>query len=212
MTKSMPASSAHLVAFLHPYYADRINLEANSSALDDLTSETELDWNGSAKTAPPELDARTRTAMPAGTVSVGKKPARGPTLAAVAAAAAVVAVTGLAWYTLGREAPVIPPPTIAQVDSVVPLVAVESAKLNFSIVSEPPGSDVELAGKRVGSTPLELAYRKTELPLQVRVLREGFEPMHFNLTATSERQLSAQLVKRKVKPMVSKPPDIKINR
>ena len=47
---------------------------------------------------------------------------------------------------------------------------------------------------------------------QRAVSRDGFEPRDFNLTETSERQLSAQLVKRKVKPTGTKPPDIKTNR
>jgi eukaryotic-like serine/threonine-protein kinase len=216
MKNSIPASSAHLVAFLQPFYADRINLEANASSLDDLTSETELDWNGSAKTAAPtaspapELVARTQTGK--GTQALpAKKPARGMWLGL--GGAAVVAVAVLAYFTRGREVtPVTVGPPVEQAEPVKPLPVVELEKLTFQIVSEPPGADVELAGKRVGSTPLALAYAKSELPLQLRVSHEGFEPRDLNLTASSERQLSAQLVKRKAKPVANKPPEIKTNR
>ncbi len=218
MKKSIPASSAHLVAFLQPFYADRINLEANSSSLDDLTSETELDWNGSAKTAPPagnpapELVGHTRTGKDTEALPAGQKPARGMWLGL--GGAAILAVAALAYFTRGREVtPVaVLAPVAVQADPVRPLPAAGPEKLTFKIDSEPSGADVELGGKRVGSTPLELAYAKGELPLQLRVSHDGFEPRDLNLTEGSQRLLSAQLVKRKVKPVGNKPPEIKTNR
>ena len=224
MKKSIPASSAHLVAFLQPFYADRMNLEANSASLDDLTSETDLDWNGSAKTAQPSAaggghSATKQAGTSGGTEALGtaKKPAKGLWLGI--GAAAVLGVAGLAWYTRGREVVVVPPvvvptvPPVMVVEPIKPPPVVEPEKLKFKIQSEPSGADVELAGKRVGTTPLDLSYVKNELPLQLRVTRDGFEPKDFNLTETSERQLSAQLVaKKKVKQKGEKPPVIKTNR
>ena len=215
MRKSLPASSAHLVAFLQPFYADRINLEANASSLDDLTSETELDWNGSAKTAPPtaglELQARTTTGKGTEALAVPKKPSKALWLGI--GGAALLGVGALAVFTRGRD--VVPPPVVVTPEPVKPAVVVEPVKLTFKIDSDPQGADVELAGRRVGSTPIELAYAASELPLQLRVSREGFDPKDLNLTEAGERSLSAQLVKKKpvkAPPVGNKPPDIKTNR
>ncbi len=214
MKKSMPASSAHLVAFLQPFYADRINLEANAASLDDLTSETELDWNGSAKTtAPtgaPELHAKTSTSKGTEALGPGKKPSRAQWLGI--GGVALVGVAALAYFTRGQDA--VPAPVVIADPVKLPVVA-EPAKVTFKIDSDPSGADVELAGRRVGSTPIELAYAVAELPLQLRVSREGFEPKDLNLTEVGERLLSAQLVKKKVAkapPVGNKPPDIKTNR
>ncbi len=217
MRNAIPASSAHLVAFLQPHYADRINLEANSSSLDDLTSETELDWNGSAKTAKPtagapELGARTTTGAKGGTEALGgpKKPARGLWLGI--GAAAVLGVGVLAVVTRGREeVAVVPPPVVVAPIAPVEVPRPEVTRLAFRISSEPAGAEVEHGGKRLGVTPLDVAFVKTELPLQLRLTHDGFEPKELNVTEASERELSQQLVKRKVK-SGTKPPDIKTNR
>ena len=73
----------------------------------------------------------------------------------------------------------------------------------------------QLGGKRIGSTPIELAYVKSELPLQLRVALDGFEPKDLNLSEAGERELSAQLVKKKkagTRPVGNKPTGIKTNR
>lgn len=220
MKKSIPASSAHLVAFLQPHYADRINLEANSSSLDDLTSETELDWNGSAKTAipgGPELNARTTTGKQGGTEALapgGKKPSKALWLGLGAVGlAGIAAVAYVTRKPVEVQVPV--PPPVVQVDPAVkPPPVAEPEKLRFKIDTDPAGADVELGGKKLGYTPIELAYVKSELPLQLRVTRDGFEPHDFNLSETGERQLTAQLVKKKTaaKPPTGKQPVIKTNR
>lgn len=222
MNKSIPASSAHLVAFLQPHYADRINLEANSSALDDLTSETELDWNGSAKTRPapdaPGPTGATASVKGGGTEALGgpAKPARGPWLAV--GAVALLGVGALAWYTRSREPVVVVPVEVVQQPPVVKLVdpptppPVEPVRLAFKISSDPAGAEVENGGKKLGVTPLDVAFVKSELPLQLKLSHEGFEPRELNVTETSERELSQALVRRKAKPAGNKPPVIKTNR
>ena len=207
MKKSIPASSAHLVAFLQPHYAERMSLEQDSSALDELSSESALDWNGSANSGGPQLATPQKVSAPGGS----NRSARGLWLGVTGAA--IIGVTAIAWYSKERQVVVSPlkVPTGVTVEPDPPRPPVEPEKLKFKIDSDPAGAEVELAGRKLGFTPIELAYVKSELPLQLRVAHEGFEPRDLNLTETGERQLYAQLVKRKVKPG-PKPPEIKTNR
>ena len=218
MKNSIPASSAHLVGFLQPLYADRMAAENDPSALDELANETELDWSKSATAAQatpmpgakgPEGAIGTTRALTEA-LPVPGKPRRALWLGL--GAAALLAVGGVAWMRSQQhlEVPVpVVPTTTTVVEHPKP---VEPLTLGFKIESDPVGADVEAAGKRLGVTPLEVALAKAELPVMLKLSHDGFEPKEIRVTDASGPVVSEKLVKRKKVVVGNKPPDIKTNR
>jgi eukaryotic-like serine/threonine-protein kinase len=75
----------------------------------------------------------------------------------------------------------------------------------FKLESEPTGADIELGGKKLGTTPFDVTVALSELPATVKLSRDGFEPKETTLTAEGPRTLSLQL-KKKVKTNRPPPP------
>jgi hypothetical protein len=69
-------------------------------------------------------------------------------------------------------------------------------ELAFKLETEPAGADVELGGKKLGTTPHDLTLALTDLPATVKLVRDGFEPKEATLTAAGPRTVSLQLKKK----------------
>jgi hypothetical protein len=121
----------------------------------------------------------------------------------------VAAVGGVALWSRGRgEGP--PPIAVAPPDPLVPAPTLPVEKplqpkvepLALTVESDPSGASIELAGARLGTTPMDLKLERGNLPAQLKVSREGYEPRETTITASTEAVLKLQLKKKaaKVKP------------
>lgn len=234
LAKKVPASSAHVAAFMQPLYGERIAAEADPELLDELSSESQIDPLGSASrrgstplTSPPgaALSGTGGAQAPAErprtqAVSVRSRRARKSTWWAIAASVCFVAAAGLmvvlrpkAQSSVTPLEPVAeaPPPTPAAVPGPAAPPPPEPKKdpvaeaLAFKLESEPAGAEVELGGRRLGVTPFDVNLAAVELPATVKLSRDGFEPKEATLTADGPRTVSLQL-KKKARPGPRPPP------
>jgi serine/threonine-protein kinase len=210
--KGIPASPAHLVSFLRPFYIERIAQEQNADSLDELKDESQLDWSkagtpGTGKSQAHQPGRVTEAAPP--------KKSGGSKVWLGLGAVAVLGVGGFGvWKSMQPPAPVktveVPHLPVDEVKP-PPVKPVEDAKVKFRVESDPSGADVERNGTHVGQTPKDLEFDPKELPATVRVIHEGFEPKETTLTAGGNPLVSLQLTKKKVAGF--KPPQgIKTNR
>ena len=82
-------------------------------------------------------------------------------------------------------------------------------ELAFKLETEPAGADIELEGKKLGTTPFDVTVALSDLPATVKLTREGFETKETTLTAEGPRTVSLQL-KKKNKPVNRPPPPLNI--
>jgi serine/threonine-protein kinase len=113
------------------------------------------------------------------------------------------AIGGVAWYTIEKQGPVKPVDVVQQPDSTQtqePIRRVERPKpalIALKVESEPTGADVELAGRRLGVTPLDLSLDRAQLPLLMKVSRDGFESQSTTVTEATGPLVTMQLKKRR---------------
>ncbi len=224
LKNSVPASPAHLVAFLQPLYKDRILTEANPDALDELTSETEMDPAPAGSGRMPAQPSGGRGGMTlsgrgghGGTEALSQagRGSRVPLIAGMVALAVAGAGFGFWWVNRAPATQVVVNPVVVptQVEvPVVPVVPKPPALIDFAFESEPPGAEVKLGSLSLGLTPLSKAIDPAQLPMQVQFSRDGYEPKDVALTKDSATKVAAVLVKKKVKSTTVKQPDIKTNR
>jgi serine/threonine-protein kinase len=208
---SIPASPAHLVSFLRPFYIERIAQETNPDKLDELKDEAQLDWSKAG--TPGTGRSAQQPAQAPGRVTEAVQPKKGSRAWVAIALVAVLGVGGFGvWKATQKEPEKIVEVPHLPVDEVkAPVKPPEPQPLQLRVESDPVGADVEQNGSRVGVTPLELKLERTRLPATLRVSREGFEPRETTVTEATGPLVSLQLVKKKVAGF--KPPQgIKTNR
>jgi hypothetical protein len=196
--------------------------EADPSGLDELTSETELDWSKSALKAqagtpgsspgPEGVVGTTRAQTEA--LPMAGKPNKALWLGL--GAAALLGVGGVAYFKSQQHPEVVPPPVPPPVVQNVkpppvepPPKPVEPATVAIKVDSDPVGAEVvDPSGKKLGVTPLELAL---VLPATLKLSHDGFETKELKVTDASGTVFSEKLVKRK-KVVGNSAPGIKTNR
>jgi serine/threonine-protein kinase len=235
LAQKIPASNAHLVAFMQNLYADRIAREADPRTLEEDSGLTDLDAGGLQKNAqavttidrakqggqvPVQSSGHTGKHHTEAVQNPQPKGRAGLWLGLGLAGVVAIVVAGVALK--GRKAddgPAVKPPEVAtpttkpveppRVDP--PPVVVEYA--TFSLTSEPAGAEVELGGDKKGLTPLELKVEKAKLPMLLRLSRDGYEAFQTTLTDATEPALNAALKKKATGGKVGpKPSDIKTTR
>jgi hypothetical protein len=217
MNTAVPASSAHLVAFLAPFYADRMAAEHDPAQLDELVNQTDLDFANlkSASGVAPAGTGQGGGAQHTAALAQGGKKGKG--LWVGLGAAALVGVGAVAYLKSQREPQIEVPPIphvvtverTTKVEEPPPPKPIEPVPFDFKVESEPAGAEVEHGGKRLGVTPLAIALAKNELPTILKVSRDGFEPKELTVTDASGPVVSLQLVKKKKS---GPAPHIKTNR
>jgi len=219
LAKKIPASAAHVAAFMQPLYGDRIAAEADPDSLDELSSDSDVDPLGSASkrqatpmTSPPAAGApNTRTSRPQtqAVSSPSRRRRKANQLWVVAGGAGIVAIGALAIVLQkkpetggGHESQIVevkpkpPPPPVEPVKPPPPVEPPKPTALAFTLETEPAGADVELDGKRLGTTPFDFTLAEAELPATVKLSHDGFEPKQTTLTAEGPRSVSVQLKKK----------------
>jgi eukaryotic-like serine/threonine-protein kinase len=225
----VPASSAHLVAFLATHYADRIALEQDPASLDQLTPNTDLEGIASSPSHPTANPAdrqaqKTPThskrapapeaAERPGTVALAPPPrsrkASGVTLLSVAAVVVIAAAVAIPRLVKSEpdddETPdrVVVARTVDLTRPAPPVVDPPgSAQVALKLVSEPAGARVEIGGKEIGLTPLDYALEPEAQPMVAVFTKEGFEAQQAVFSSKDAPQLSVQL--KKVKARGKKP-------
>jgi serine/threonine protein kinase len=117
---------------------------------------------------------------------------------------AIGAIGGVAYFTAQRQQPdpaQQPSKKIEtaqkQPDTVRPVDPPKPAPMAFKVQTEPAGADVELAGRPVGKTPVDLSVERGQLPAMLKVTHDGFETQTTTVTEATGPFLSMQLVKKK---------------
>jgi serine/threonine-protein kinase len=235
LAKRIPASAAHVAAFMQPLYGERIAAESDPDLLDELSSESQVDPinAGSASrsrrnsatpmTSPPGAEApsagEARPHTQAVTAPSRRARGRKSNVMVIAGTACILAAGVLAViFRPGPRpeapinAPVVetpkpPPDRPVQQPEVTrtPDTPAPPEETAFKLESEPTGADIELGGKKLGTTPFDVTVALSELPATVKLSRDGFEPKETTLTAEGPRTLSLQL-KKKVKTNRPPPP------
>jgi serine/threonine-protein kinase len=205
MSQAIPASSAHLTAFMSELYADRIATETSPQSLDELSSSGQLD----------DLPTPTRPTQAGREKTVASRPGRGPTQAAprptqrgrggtlALVAVAVLAIAGtVAWVAHGRAAGSTPPVTAGDASQAVPSarppgtgtaappgethlappLPVLAPPTSVTLRTHPPGAEVEVDGQSLGRTPLTLSLTK-DAPQSATLRLSGYEPLTTTVSA-----------------------------
>ena len=237
LARKIPASSAHVAAFMQPLYGERIAAESDPDLLDELSSESQVDPIGAGSasrrnastplTSPPGAQmpsassARPHTqAVTAPSRRAGKRNS-GVWVIAGTVAILAVGVLAIVFKPVPRpEVPVIepvvetpkpPPPDkpVQQPEVTQTPDRPTADELAFKLETEPAGADIELEGKKLGTTPFDVTVALSDLPATVKLTREGFETKETTLTAEGPRTVSLQL-KKKNKPVNRPPPPLNI--
>ena len=234
------ASSSHLSTFMRKLYVDRISELSDISKMDELQPGSDLSgMRVSPAMATPNHKSQvgraphdeqgvatvrskqTDVVKGARNVQVAEKKSKGPLIGIAAfvlvliGAATVFALTRTAAPTQPGPIAVVPTQTAKPVEPLPVDKPVEKpAPLAITVSSEPSGADVELAGQRVGVTPMPLVIERTNLPAVLRVTREGYEAQSTTITEASGSAQSLTLEKKKIvkRPGGGTRPDIKTSR
>ncbi|MET0402008.1 MAG: protein kinase [Cystobacter sp.] len=210
------ASTAHLSAWLHELYAERIANEANPAHLDQLGEDSDLDArsNPSSSSIGPGTRTPSRAATPpsAGgsegpaeelpahvtrTVQPESPRWRGPWRWVATALGVGLMVAGSAVVLLRHE---VPPALLSGTASATPRTAPavraqppEPAPVTLTVHSEPAGARVEVDGAPRGETPLELPLAPGAPPVRVALTLEGYEPASRRVSAEDAPGFSLKL-------------------
>ncbi len=222
LKNAIPASSAHLSAFMHELYAERIAEQAEPSYF-----EPDASLNGAGLEAlnqPPKKEAgaaivrRRNAAEP----DAGKIPSQRVTAklespeyslslwkVGIAAFVTVAALSVAVWHfgfrirdaQLEHVPDVVNPVETAAIDERPDDRRIDpppqgASTLQFRIETLPPGASIELEGKSVGKTPSDLVVERSRLPLPVALVLEGYEPQRLLLTSKQAGTISMTLKKR----------------
>ncbi|WNG33058.1 protein kinase [Archangium violaceum] len=229
----LPASNAHLSAWLREAYAERIAREADPANLDQLPEDADLDAKSnpsrssvrsqSQKLEPPaaalegtlvvpppkpleEVKTRhTQTLLPAVTVSRR----RIPWVPVVASVGALLVAAGGAIIYLRQHPADNPPVTAPQQDPQQAQAEPpkperpEPQPVKLKVLSEPAGALVVVDGKHFGETPMDLPLAPDAPPVTLALKLDGYEPVSQRVSAGNAPEVSVKLTP---KPTTQKPP------
>ena len=228
----LPASSAHLSAWLRELYAERVADEANPAHLDQLGEDADLDArSNSSRSSSSDLRALTQSnvlspaaAVPAPTTrTVQPEPSRrsGAWRWAVLGLGMSLLSAGAALLLLRQDAASAPASVTASAPVSVPAVVPvprPPEPVMIRVDSEPEGARVEVDGTPQGETPVTLPLGPGAAPVSVALRMEGYEPTTRRVSAADAPALSVKLHARPAAPRpprheASAPPlDIKLGR
>ncbi|ATB30574.1 serine/threonine protein kinase [Melittangium boletus] len=220
----MPASNAHLSAWLHELYAERIAHEANPAHLDQLAEDSDLDSQSNSSrsttqrsqsqsaapavsTTPPRPAPEPRTQH---TRSVQEDVSRRrPPVSRVATGLGLLLMLAGAAVILLRQHPpeAAPTPVPVAVSEPVstppPPPEPEPRAVILKVRSEPPGARVEVDGRLSGQTPLDMPLAANAPPVTLALRLEGYEPASRRVSPEDAPEVSVRL---HPKPAAQKPP------
>jgi serine/threonine-protein kinase len=226
LANGIPTSSAHLSAFMHDLYAERIAREADPRFLEEDSGLTDLDVGGLSRPQLPPVPGATvvdrgrdvgAQTQASGPVTQYAPPPPAPSsLPKVLGAVALVLALGAGLFLALRPPPEAPPKPVDTPQAPTTVTATPTPPLEVRIESEPPGAQVELAGLTVGQTPYKASIERAKLPVAVRLTLDGYEAAQASLTDMTGDTLALTLKKKPapVKPTgpPTKNPDIKTTR
>jgi len=205
LRKQLPASSAHLVAYMGNLYGDRITREPDLSADDLLSSLEELDTGESNSSKASSTTPRPNSTPPRGrraqegTVRLDPRSQRARSNRWVLLPIAVlVGVIGLLAAKL-IQARSSPPPAAPPLQAVSDRADSNSlagglSRVAITLASKPPGATVEMDGKKLGVTPLTLELESAQAAV---FTYPGFEPLEVALTPADAPLLNVQLIRKR---------------
>jgi serine/threonine-protein kinase len=141
--------------------------------------------------------------MPTKALIVGREPEPvahegGSKLPLVAAVVAVVLAVGAA-VGFAIQPSDAPPPPIPDAPPIPEAPAVEATQV--ALLSKPDGATVSVNGQLKGATPMKLEVKSSELPLELRFEKEGFEPETVTLDAAAlDEPVGVVLTEKKRRP------------
>lgn len=229
----LPASNAHLSAWLREVYAERIAREADPSNLDQLPEDADLDAKSnpsrssvrshSQKPEPQAVALEGTMVVPAPTKPVvdGKthhtqtllpdtvsRRRRIPVMPVVACVGAMLVAAGGALIYL-RQHPAdksmeeATPPPEQQTQAEPPRPDPKPQPVKLKVLSEPAGALVVVDGKHFGETPMDLPLAPDAPPVTLALKLDGYEPVSQRVSAGNAPEVSVKLTP---KPTIQKPP------
>jgi serine/threonine-protein kinase len=229
----LPASNAHLSAYLRELYAERIARDSDPANLDQLAEDADLDSksNPTRSSVHSSLSQRLlpRALTPMGTPVVppprpleGRptqslplvpRPRRFPLVPMVAGVGTLLVSAGAAIVLLRQQpaanAPVTPPAPLAQARPAEPARPVapertEPLPVRLKVLSEPAGARVEVNGRQHGETPMDLPLAPDAPPVKVALKLDGYETAERRVSAGDGPEVSVKLTPKSSPP--PKPP------
>ncbi|MBK7863635.1 MAG: serine/threonine protein kinase [Archangiaceae bacterium] len=218
----VPASTAHLAAFMRSLYADRLDELTDPSKLDQLSPDASLEGitSTSRGTGPSAVvvSGRATRGAPDAEVDISTRhsatehvPRQRRSRAGVFIGFALFAALGAAASVsaLMFRAPPVPAPQPAPV--VVPSASAAPQALELKVESDPASANVEIAGVPRGTTPLDVKLDPTALPVLLKLTLDGYEPQQTTLTSSSGPTVTL-LLKKKRSAAAAHPLEIKTGR
>ena len=201
LENSIPASSAHLAAFMQSVYSERIAKEQDPKSLEEDSGLTAMDAGPGPASA--GNHGNTANGKAAATPSGG-----GLKVMPMVILVAVLGLIGGGIWFATRPDPIsqvaLPQPntTVAVVAPVnpPPVVPAKVDMLTLALQSEPSGALVEIAGEKKGITPLEVRIEMSKLPMLLNLTAPGYEAYNVTLSETSEPAMTVQMKKKKTGP------------
>lgn len=218
----LPASNAHLSAFLRELYAERIAAEADPAKLDQLAEDADLDARSnpsrsSVRSMPSRASRSVRAPSVGGAGSQLREPTRGTMplesvpeprripVVPVVAGAVVLLLAGVGVVFLARKPAEAPPAQrVVQVQPERPEPAPqppppeparpqEKKRVTVNLFSEPSGAAVTVDGQPGGITPAQLVLEEDGPAKSVTLALPGYQPVTRSVSAADAPQLVVTL-------------------
>ncbi len=207
LSRRIPASSAHVVTFMQSLYADRIEKEARPEFLDETSGLTGVDFGLAGVKSSTEggtPSARLSTGTRAKALEQAEPPRRGLAMLIGVLVVALIGAVGFGAYVAGKGDPKPveqPRPQPQQVTIIQPPPERPKAALRMEVQfdSEPQGAMVMIAGAPLGQTPVSLSLDRAQLPTQLRMELDGYEPIEIEVNESTGSSMKLKL-KSKVAP------------
>jgi hypothetical protein len=205
VAERVPASSAHLVAFLREVYARRIALEKTPANFDELSPTDILDEirtptvsEGKQVSKKPRVVAKSRgpgdLTLPLEETSGTRRIRRGGLVVIAAALLALGAALGLPRLL---HAPATPSPQTGPVQPATHGAETPApTSVALALMSDPEGARVQLDGRDIGSTPVNITATADAPPVTATFSLPGFEPTEAQISAKDAPIFSVQLQRK----------------
>jgi serine/threonine-protein kinase len=196
---NIPASTAHVSAFMRQLYAERIVELADPQKLDRLTPEDGFVLKRLTGEEPARLQSALQPAVPS---AEPKKPLKRMRWLVFALVALLSLATGAALVRALRSASSnrsdsLRADSFSNTDNVSDNEISTGAVLKFQVSTEPSGAEVALDEVRQGVTPLLLSVEKANTPSVLTLTLDGFETQSMTLTQASPHRVAVSFQKKK---------------